>query len=189
MKKKTTYFVLALVALLAGASAAQAELGLKGIEGRVGFADLEASVGSTFILSAAADMGMLSPDLGLEFNVDFWTKGSDGFYGSSASWTNIAFLANLSYNFKMEGSFHPYAFAGLGLHYLNYSYDCPLCDDYPDYIEVDTSSSDVEFGFDVGAGAEFGSGNMIPVARAGFNSNGGIDYLFVQGGLKFPMGK
>jgi hypothetical protein len=30
---------------------------------------------------------------------------------------------------------------------------------------------------------------MTPVARVGYNTNGGGDYLFVQGGLKFPVGQ
>lgn len=188
MRRNSAVIVLTLLALLVGAGAAQADLGLKAIEARLGLADLEGDAGSTFIVSAAADLGKLTPDLGLEFNVDFWSKswGEDFVdYNWDWTWTNIAFLANLRYMFKTGSSFHPFIFGGAGLHYWDASWDCPLCGQY-DYL-LDEGSSGVEFGFDVGGGAEFGSGNMIPVVRAGFNSNGGANYMFIQGGLKFPM--
>lgn len=186
MRKNSAIFGLTLLALLVGAGAAQAELGFKAIEARVGFTDLEGDAGSTFLVSAAADLGKLTPDLGLEFNVDFWNKTWDaGFTDAEWTWMNLGFLANLRYMFKTSGSIHPFIFGGAGLHYWDASWDCPLCDDYGGWL--DESTNGIEFGFDVGAGAEFGKGNMIPVARAGFNSNGGANYMFIQGGLKFPM--
>jgi len=161
---------------------ARAAIGLEAIEARAGFADLEDEAGSTFILSAAADMGQLTEDFGLEFNVDFWTKGWDaGIYDWSA--TNFGFLANGNYAFAMEGSFHPFVFAGAGLLYQTVSADCDDC-----YLDAD--ESEVEFSIDFGAGAYFGTGEgMTPTVRAGYNTNGGFDYLFIQAGLRFPMGK
>jgi hypothetical protein len=184
VRRNSAVFVFTLLALLVGAGAAQADLGLKALEARVGFTDLEGNAGSTFIVSAAADLGKLTPDLGLEFNVDFWNKswGAE-IVDADWTWTNIGFLANLRYMFKTHSSFHPLIFAGAGLHYWDASWDCPGCGQY----FADASTNGIEFGFDVGAGAEFGSGNMIPVVRAGFNSNGGANYMFIQGGLKFPM--
>jgi len=156
-------------------------LGFKAIEARVGFVKPE-DIDGTFIVSAAADLGKLTPDLGLEVNADFWSK-SEGVLDEDWTWTNLGFLANVRYMFVTGSSFHPFAFGGLGLHYWKASWDCPQCQGYL----VDLSTDGIEFGFNFGAGAEFGKGNMIPVVRAGFNSNGGADYIFVQGGLKFPM--
>jgi opacity protein-like surface antigen len=181
--KKTSAIILsALLGLSLGAATASAELGLKGIEGRVGLASLESDIGSTFIVSAAADMGTLVPELGFELNADFWIKSWDE-EDWSDDWTNIALLANVRYMFPVKGTFHPFAFGGLGLHYFKFSSKCSGCD------ELDESSSEMKFGLDLGAGAEINAGSLTPVLRIGYNTNGGPDYLFVQGGLKFPIGK
>lgn len=185
--------ILAAVLIAAGAIGflavpSQAKIGLEAIEARVGLASLEDDAGSTFIISAAADMGMLTKDLGLEFNADFWTKGWGDEEVAEWTWTNIAFLANLRYAFPMKGgSFHPFAFGGIGFSYWKADWDCKYCDDE---IWGDLSESGIEFGLDLGLGADFGSGEgMMPTVRAGYNTNGGGDYLFIQGGLKFPVGK
>ncbi len=169
-----------------------ADIGLKGIEGRVGLVSIdEGDAGSTFGISAGADLGELTPDLGLEAGIDFWSKGWDaGNY--SWSWTNIAFLGNVRYDFKTESSFHPFAFGGLALCYQSWDWDIEGCTGggtiYGDLCDFDDSS--MEFGIDIGVGAEFGMGDgMTPTVRAGYNSNGGADYLFLQGGVKFPMGE
>jgi opacity protein-like surface antigen len=189
--KRTSAIILsALLGLALGAATASAELGLKGIEGRVGLASLESDLGSTFIVSAAADMGTLVPELGFELNADFWIKSWDEDLFDvkwSDDWTNIALLANVRYMFPMEGTFHPFVFGGLGLHYFSFSSKCSNCT----LVGGDESASDtsIKFGLDLGAGAEFNAGSLTPVLRVGYNTNGGPDYLFVQGGLKFPIGK
>jgi hypothetical protein len=180
--------VLALVATASPVRAA--ELGLQALEVRAGFASLEGDAGSTWMVSGGADLGKLTPDLGLELAVDFWTKGWDvgGIYADQWdwTWTNIGFIGHLRYDFVKEGTFRPYGYGGLGLHYWSADLDCgEWCSTWGDQ-----STSGIELGFDIGAGAEFGSGEgMTPVARAGFNSNGGADYLYIEGGLRFPMGK
>ena len=187
MRRTAAISLTALVAVLLGASAVQAELGLKAIEARVGFTDLEGAAGSTFIVSGGVDMGKLTPDIGLEFGVDFWTKSwGEGFF--DASTTNIGFLANVRYNFRMEGTIHPFAFAGASLHYFSSSASCDGCGWLGE--NVDNSDSEIDFGANFGAGAEFGSGgSMVPLVRGGYNINGGMNYIFIQGGLKFFMGK
>jgi len=115
---RTLFAILTACALLFVGSAGQAaEIGLQAMEVRLGLADLEGGGGSSFIFSAAADLGRLTPDLGLELNADFWTKswGQDyGYLGSSYNydwtWTNIAFLGHLRYDFARDGGgFRPYA--------------------------------------------------------------------------------
>jgi len=181
--------------LLAGAAAgltmpveAQMQIGLRAIEARVGFADLEDEAGSTFILSAAADMGRLTEQLLLELNADFWTKTWDTAADAEWQWTNFALLANARYPFSLgESPIHPFAFGGLGLHYWKADWDCPQCDGFLG----DDDESGLEFGLDLGAGADFGAADagIIPTARLGYNFNGGADYLFISGGVKFPVGK
>ncbi|MCK4412373.1 MAG: outer membrane beta-barrel protein [Candidatus Eisenbacteria sp.] len=181
-----------------GTLPAAGEIGLQAIEGRIGFVDLEAPGGSTFMISAGADLGQLSPDLGLEAGIDFWTKGldegSDGYGGCNCtwdySWSTIAFIGNVRYDIQTEGSFAPFLFGGLGFHFwkADADVDCSGCG--VEWVDEGYSHSDLEIGFNFGAGADIGSGEgMMPTFRAGFNSNGGFDYLYIQGGLKFPVGQ
>ncbi|MBD3236552.1 MAG: outer membrane beta-barrel protein [Candidatus Eisenbacteria bacterium] len=181
--------VLAVVSL-AGAPAQAAEIGLEGIEVRAGLVNIESDAGSTIGFSGTADLGTLAENFGLEAGVDFWTKNwGEDIFGESwdYTWTNIGFLGTVRYEFPVEGDFMPFAFGGLGLHLWNWSldYDGP----YSEWAG-DTDGSDLEFGFHIGAGAELPlSESMNFAARGGFNSNGGADYLFIQGGVKFLMGQ
>jgi opacity protein-like surface antigen len=178
--------------VVCGTAAHAGEIGLKGIEARIGLVDIEGDAGSTFGLSATADLGTLGSQIGLEAGIDFWNKGWDaGVPGSqwSYSWTNVALLVSARYNISTEGSFKPFAFAGLGFHLWKWSseYDGAFDEWWGD---IDSSGSDIEFGVHFGVGAEMAmSPSMNLVGRAGYNSNGGADYLFIQGGVKFLMGK
>ena len=181
--------VLALIAL-GGAPALAAEIGLEGIELRAGLVDLEGEGGSTIGFSGTADLGTLAPNFGLEAGIDFWTKSWGDTDIWDFSWTNIAFLGTVRYEFPTEGSFKPFAFGGLGFHLYSWSseYKGPQGGIWDQY--VDTDGSDLEFGFHIGAGAEMPlSDSMNFTARGGFNANGGADYLFIQAGVKFLMGE
>lgn len=199
VNRSITIAVLALAALGLVTSDGAAEMGLQAIEGRVGFVSPENDIGSTFLLGAAADLGTLTPEIRLEGGIEFWRKSYDLAWGYSAdqevSLTNIAFQLGGRYDIQSGGNFLPFAFAGLGLHMFRGSYSCSDCvpvyngftiSGYEDY---DESESEMEVGFYLGAGGEFGSGSgMRPTARVGYNINGGADYFFVMGGLRFPMG-
>ena len=187
MNRKLAIIALALGILLSGHNAYAGDIGIKDVEGRLNFVSIsETDAGSTFGLAVTSFLGPLTETLGLEGNVDFWTKTFDvGLM--ELSWTNIGFGCNLRYDFSGEGSTKFYGFGGLSLNYVKWSSDYNGPDTY--YGFADLSESSTEFGINLGAAAEFGSGDgMIPVARAGYCSNGGADYLFIGGGLKFPMG-
>jgi len=180
--------LLAIGVLAAAPAMAESNIGFKAIEGRVGFVDIgEGDAGGTFIVSAFADLGMLSENIGLEAGVDFWSKGWDAGV-CEWSWTNIGFVGDATYGFGSgDGSVRPYGFAGIALAMQSWDWDCNYVGPY--YNDSSFDDSSMEFGFNFGVGAEFGSGDgMTPVARAGYNTNGGADYLYIQGGLRFPMG-
>ena len=181
------FFCVALVASVAGwaAGTAQAqEMGLKGIEARVGYVEIdEADAGGTFILSGGIDLGHFTPEMSLEFGVDYWSKSFD--VGQHEwNWSNIGFLGNVRYDFIKDATFRPFVFGGVAFCYQSWDVEncessilSDLCDD-----------SEVEFGVDLGLGADFSSGGgVIPTARAGINSNGGADYYFFQVGVRFPF--
>ncbi len=182
----TTWFALCAVGFCATVEAG--EMGLMAIEGRLGYVSIsENDAGGTFMLAASADLGKMTHDLGLDVGFDFWKK-SWGPSGCETDFTNIALGGNVKYAFETRSNFQPYALGGLSLNFQKASLNCG---------EVfgtlgDTSNSETEIGIHLGAGAEFGSRRgrgMTPVARVGFNTNGGADYFYISGGLKFPMGR
>ena len=178
--------------LVTAPALAQMQIGLRAFEIRAGYTDLEDDAGSTFIISGAADMGVLTAPLAIELNADFWTKSWDADTDADWKWTNFAVLANVRYPFVLAQSpFHPFVFGGLGLHYFKSDFDCPVCEDeFEEIFEDAGDESEIEFGLDLGAGADFGSGDgILPTARVGFNTNGGADYFFISGGIKIPAGK
>lgn len=160
-------------------------IGLAGIEARAGFVIPEDPIDNTFLLGVTADLGELRPALHLEGGLDFWTKSYDiGMY--DWRFTNIGVLAGVRYDFPVEGTFTPFGFGGLGLHIARASGEFT---DPRTGGTQDQSDTEIEFGAHFGAGAEFEmSSGMGLVARFGYNVNGGADYLFVTGGLKFNVG-
>lgn len=177
------------VVLLVGAPAQAAEIGLEGIEVRTGLVNIESDAGSTIGFSGAADLGTLAPNFGLEVGVDFWTKSWGDTDICDFSWTNFAFLGTVRYEFPVEGSFMPFAFGGLGFHLWSWSHDYKSAYD-PWGVGLDSDGSELKFGFHLGAGAEMPLSEKINfTGRGGFNFNGGADYLFIQGGVKFLLGE
>jgi hypothetical protein len=158
MRTKIAFGAVCLTAALVVAgslSAAHAQIGLQGIEGRIGLASLESGIGSTFVVSATADMGRLNEMFGLEFNADFWTKGQEESFSYYDYWadrwvaytekwtyTNFGFQANVRYDIPTEGAFRPYLYGGLGLNYWSVGWDVP----YEGYTGLDLSVSGIEFG-------------------------------------------
>ncbi|MCK4548308.1 MAG: outer membrane beta-barrel protein [Candidatus Eisenbacteria sp.] len=171
------------------AGAADAAIGYNGIEAKAGLANGENSIGTALLLGATVDLGEIAPGIGLEGSVDFWTKGYDiGGFGGSSEWrfTNIAFIGGARYNFPGSG-LAPFAFGGLGLHIARasgeFSYFDPMSGQT---VTNDSSNTDMEFGMQFGAGAEFGVTPLLKaVARVGYNINGGADYFFLTGGIRF----
>ncbi len=188
MKRTRCALAVVMIASLGMGAVQAAELGLEAIEARLGWINIdEGDAGSTFGASVGADLGSLTRDLGLEVGIDVWSKGWD-VGGADWTWTNIALLGNVRYDFGKEASFRPFLFGGVAFCYQSWDWEISNCQEsiYGGLCKLD--DSEIEFGVDLGVGADFGSGgSMIPTARAGYNSNGGADYFFAQGGIKFPM--
>jgi len=186
MKRFCCVVVMAWVAGWAVGAAHGQEMGLKGIEVRAGYAGLdEGDAGGTYILSGTLDLGKFTPELGLEIGVDYWSKSWD--VGQwDWSWSNIGFLGNVRYDFVEDASFRPFIFGGIAFCYQSWDWEIANCQGSVGLCELD--DSELEFGVDFGAGADLSSGDgMTPTVRGGYNSNGGADYWFIQGGVKFPF--
>jgi len=151
--------------------ASAGEIGLKGIEPRLGIVSPEGAIGTNLIFGATADMGNLAEQIRLEFALEYW-KDSEG----DASFSNFALVPAVRYDFTPDSDVLFFGTAGLGLHFCKASVGS-------------FSDSSAEIGLALGAGMEYPMGDsMNLVGRFGFDINGGADYLSITGGLKFPLG-
>ncbi len=162
--------------------------GASGIEPYAGYCDPEGEMGGTFILGANFSIGPVAAaaPIFIEPGAAFWRKGYS-VYGYSWSWTYIGAVCNARYDVAPEGSnvtFFP--FAGLSLSLQRWSGKVSYFDPFSGQTTTaDESDSEVDFGLRFGGGVAFPAGTMTFVARAGFETNGGADYLFLTGGLRF----
>ncbi len=168
-----------------GSAVSAGEISFRSFEARLGFISIgESGAGSTFGISGTADLGSLTETIGLEVGFDFWKKSYDvGFL--DWSWTNTSLNCNGRYEFSFnsDAAVYPYVFAGIVLSNQKVSWDN---NDTFCTHGCDLNKSNLEFGINFGAAAEFGSGEgMIPVARVGYSTSGGVDYFFLSGGIKF----
>ncbi len=169
-----------MVVFASGADAA--DIGLKGIGGRLGFV-MPDEADNTIGFGAVAKLGSLSPIIGFDAFIDFWTNSYDiGIY--EWKYTEIAFGAMAKYLFPAGGDIKPYAGGGLALHYGKISGESI------DYLgqTYDTSDSDMDLGIHLAGGVEKAlSPSMTGFAEAKY-AIGGHDYFFISAGVIFKMG-
>jgi opacity protein-like surface antigen len=117
MLRRSLSTLAALVAcsLFAAPAAAEMDLGFKGIGPTITYVTPE-DIDGTIGFGALADLGRITPLLGLEATLDFWSKSEDA--GSlEVKFRDISLGARAMYHFPVEGSkFDPSIGAGIALH-------------------------------------------------------------------------
>lgn len=177
------------VLALAPMATAQADLGLKGLGVKAGFALPEDPIDNTFALGAHGRFGTVMPSLAVDGFVDLWFSGYDeAFVGYSYdwSWTQIAVGALAKYLIPVTGNITPYVAGGLALHYGRFSWDT----DVPAYPGAATSysDSDLDIGIHLVGGAQMPlSPTMDGVAELKYALDG-ADYIALTVGVVFKMG-
>ena len=148
MKRNVLLLTLALCALAAPVAMAQSSLGLKGIGGAVGYVSPE-DLDGTFSIGALADWGTITPQIGLESRIDFWSW-SESMMGVESSVRDIALGARGKYYFETANpKIRPFAGAGLAIHMVNVKVDMPAQGGFP-AMTVEESQS--KLGLDLGGG-------------------------------------
>jgi hypothetical protein len=182
---KSKVIVAAFVALfLVGSTVNAADIGFKGIGAKVGLIGPEGGIGSTLGFGAVVELGTIIPNLALEAEVLYWSKGYDYSWGSW-SYSDIIIGALGKYFFsKKSTGMQPYAGGGLGLAMFKGSWKDNS--GYTDYFS-DYSSSDIAItGL---AGIEY----LFSPSMKGFAefryTTGGWDFWGIFGGIIFKMGK
>jgi opacity protein-like surface antigen len=148
MKRFVLLLALVTSVLVASTAVAQTSLGLKGVGVAVGYVSPE-DVDGTFGLGVLADCGAITPRIGLESRLDYWSKSEEAF-GAEASISDITLGARGKYFFEVTNpKVRPFAGAGLGIHFLQSKVTIPAQFGFP---ESTVEESTTKLGLDLGGG-------------------------------------
>jgi len=128
MKKQIVVIATLAVCLVLGTAAfAKSNIGFKGVGAKIGLVGPEGGIGSAIGFGGVADLGWITPQIGLEADLLYWSKSyNSGYfyetYNVSYSQFSIDALAKYYFEQKKGSKFHPYAGGGLGLGFWKVSY-------------------------------------------------------------------
>jgi opacity protein-like surface antigen len=177
---------LAALALLVGASPPPAAAGLAftGIGGHLDYVDCE-NMDAVLGFGGLVDLGMITPVIGLEGNVDYWSKSYDiGL--ASASLRLISIGATGKYYFAAKGvSLRPFAGAGLALHLAKASSDVS----YLGYSQS-VSASESKIGIDLCGGTLYGLNDKLDLlGELRYRLVSDTNQMVLRGGIIYRMGQ
>jgi opacity protein-like surface antigen len=151
MKKLLILFPVFLTIMACPGSFAQTDLGPKAVGGFIGYVNPE-QTGGTVGFGAVVDMGTLTPALGLELEILYWSK-SEGPSHREITWRDLVLSAHCRYRFSLPGSaVKPYMGGGIGPHFVK-----------SEHKQTNTSGSDTKFGLHLLAGAEYPASLKVTV--------------------------
>lgn len=185
MKKSiVTLLVLCSCLVVSQNARAEANLGLKSAGVQVGMVspqDLDTVLG----FGGFADWGMLTPNIGLTSNLDYWSKSESDPTGSgaTASVSDIALTMRGKYMFQTSSpKFQPYAGVGLGMHFLSAKVEMP---GFPTMSDGTTK-----------LGLDFGGGFTSPlneranlIGEAWYGIVDGFNQFSIKAGVGFKLGQ
>ena len=173
---KRTVLLLALAtSVLSSQAQAQSSIGFRTIGGSIGYVSPE-DLGGTFGLGVFADLGRITPDIGLEPRIEYWSSTESAF-GAEATLRDISVGARGKYFFEVKNSqIRPFAGAGLGLHFLNAEATVTV----PGFPALTSSASETKLGVELGGGME---SSLNP--KVDFHAN--IWYGIVSNASQFSM--
>lgn len=180
--------LLAAMAILASASIslATAEIAFTGIGGHLDYVSPEGEgVDAVLGFGGLVDLGTITPAIGLEGNVDYWSKSYDIGFGS-ASLRLISIGATGKYYFAAKGvPLRPFAGAGLALHLAKASSDAS----YFGYSRS-VSASDSKIGVDVCGGTLYGLKDKLDLlGELRYRLVSDTNQLVLRAGVIYRMGK
>lgn len=154
-------------------SESAAQLGFKGVGGRLGFVSADGDVG-TIVFGGHVNLGEIIPGLALVPSLDYWTESTD-VLGVSFDQSALSINGDVRYYFPTGGNIDLFAEGGLGI--VRVSVDTQLGDD-----------SKTEIGLNLGGGAEIPfSDNLVGTAMLIFNTEG--SQIKIMGGVTFLLGE
>jgi len=184
---KQAGLLLVLFLLITSISFAQAQIGFKGVGGALGYVKPE-NVDATIGFGAVVDLGTVSQNLGLEADVDYWSK-SEKAGGFESSFRDLSIVGVVKYLFALENSqIKPYALGGLGFHFFKSKVEVP--DIFGVGLGGTFEDSETKIGIDIGGGAAYGVNEKVDVfAEARYRLVSDINQFLVKVGAIFKLGK
>lgn len=147
MKRSILVLTLAIGALSAHEAIAQSNIRLGAVGVSAAFVSPE-NLDGALGLGVFADLGHITPQIGLEPDLEYWS-GSQQSFDAKATVRDISLGARGKYYFDVSNpKIHPFAGAGLGLHFLHATASVTM----PGFPTVTSESSDTKLGVDVGGG-------------------------------------
>jgi len=185
MKRIPLYLVLAVGLLAANQAMAASNLGLRSVGASIGFVTPE-NVDGTFGFGIFADAGRITPEIGLEPVLEYWSKSEEAF-GSKASLRDLSIGARGKYYIDTTNpKLRPFVGAGLGLHFLHSEATVTA----PGFPTISADASDTKLGFD------FGGGIATPISpkdelhgEAWFGFVSDVNQFAVRVGISHAIGK
>jgi len=168
---------------------AASDIGLKGVGPQLGYVSPSiGGLGGAIGLGGVVDLGMITPQIGLQGDVLYWSKSNDYVgYKWSYSQLYISAIAKYYFEHKKGASLMPYAGGGLGLCIGTWKEEWEVSW-YGSHYNDSQSATNLVFQFLGGVKHPF-SPKMYGFAEARYSSNSGIfaSYWGIFAGLVFSL--
>jgi opacity protein-like surface antigen len=147
MKRYVLFLVIALCATAPPGAMAQSDMGLKSLGAAVGYVSPD-NLDGTFGIGAFANWGMITPRIGLESRLDFWSW-SESAFGAESKVRDVSLGARGKYFFNTANPrLQPFVGAGLALHFVK----AEVSVEVPGFPPMSVSDSETKLGLDLGGG-------------------------------------
>ena len=189
MKRFVLIVVLVFSCVLAFAAVGNAaNIGLKGIGGRVGLVMPEGGADNTLGFGVVADLGTVTSQLRLEGFADYWGD-SWGIAPYECSWSTVTIGGTVKYDFPIEAAITPFVGGGAGFAISRSECDTPVITGLYGTTAGggSVSSSDTDISFHLVGGIDMPVGtNMKFTAQAKYVMDVG-DVLWLTVALLFQL--
>ena len=184
---------LSIVILMVTSGFGQADIGFKGIGGKLGLVDPGEGVGSTIAFGAVVNLGSITPKIMLQADVAYWGKDYDVFASNDFTVSSFSISAIGKYMFaESDQQLRPFAGAGLGFNFNSVSWEYDTISPVPPYqpIHEKDSDSDTDIGIHIVGGTHYMlSDNLDGFAEFRYMIGGDWDYWGIFAGVVFLLGK
>jgi opacity protein-like surface antigen len=183
MKVKILLLTFLVGALMSQQANAQSDIGFKRLGATLAYVspeDLDGTIG----FGAFADLGTITPNIGLEARLDYWSQSEEAF-GTKASVHDITVGARGKYLFQLkDSSIRPFAGTGVSVHFLN----AEVTISQPGFPDMKESDSATKLGLDLGGGMATRLSDQVDFHAEAWYIVSDIDQLSLRMGLSMKLG-
>ena len=181
MKVKILLVTVLIGVLVSSHASAQSNFGLKAIGATVAFINPE-DLSSTAGFGVFADLGTITPKIGMETRVDYWSQTED-VMGVKSSVHDIIVGGRGKYMFELQNtSIRPFIGAGVSMHFLN----AKVTDSTNPTLNTDDSETKV--GLDLGGGISTGLTERIDFRTEAWYVVSDMSQFSLNMGLAMKLG-